>query len=75
MFLIFVLKGVYQEILSLGQYLLIHFLGSGEYIGKYMDHNDLISSRVASEYQEIHPLGAMNIDSVKINTTLIMMTE
>ena len=30
---------------------------------------------VASEYQEIHPYSAMNIDSVKINTSLIMMRE
>ena len=30
---------------------------------------------VASGYQEIHPYGAMNIDSVKINTSLIMMKE
>ena len=28
---------------------------------------------VASGYQEIHPYSAMNIDSVKINTSLIMM--
>lgn len=30
---------------------------------------------VASGYQEIHPYSAMNIDSVKINTSLTMMTE
>ena len=30
---------------------------------------------VASRYQEIHPYSAMNIDSVKINTSLIMMKE
>ena len=30
---------------------------------------------VASGYQEIHPYSAMNIDSVKINTSLIMMKE
>ena len=30
---------------------------------------------VASEYQEIHPYSAMNIDSVKLNTSLIMMKE
>ena len=30
---------------------------------------------VASGYQEIHPYSAMNIDSVKINTSLIMMRE
>ena len=30
---------------------------------------------VASGYQEIHPYTAMNIDSVKINTSLIMMKE
>ena len=30
---------------------------------------------VASGYQEIHPYSAMNIDSVKINTYLIMMKE
>ena len=30
---------------------------------------------VASGYQEIHPDSAMNIDSVKINTSLIMMKE
>ena len=30
---------------------------------------------VASGYHEIHPYSAMNIDSVKINTSLIMMKE
>ena len=30
---------------------------------------------VASGYKEIHPYSAMNIDSVKINTSLIMMRE
>ena len=30
---------------------------------------------VASGYQEIHPYSAINIDSVKINTSLIMMKE
>ena len=30
---------------------------------------------VASGYQEIHPYKAVNIDSVKINTSLIMMKE
>ena len=30
---------------------------------------------VASGYQEIHPYSAMNFDSVKINTSLIMMKE
>ena len=30
---------------------------------------------VASGHQEIHPYSAMNIDSVKINTSLIMMKE
>ena len=30
---------------------------------------------VASGYQEIHPYSAMNIDSVKINTSLLMMRE
>ena len=30
---------------------------------------------VGSRYQEIHPYSAMNIDSVKINTSLIMMKE
>ena len=30
---------------------------------------------VASGYQEIHPYSAMNIGSVKINTSLIMMKE
>ena len=30
---------------------------------------------VASGYQEIHPYSAMNIDSVKINTSLIMVKE
>ena len=30
---------------------------------------------VASGYQQIHPYSAMNIDSVKINTSLIMMKE
>ena len=30
---------------------------------------------VASVYQEIHPNSVVNIDSVKINTSLIMMRE
>ena len=30
---------------------------------------------VDSEYQEIHPYSALNIDSVKINTSLLMMRE
>ena len=30
---------------------------------------------VVSEYQEIHPYRALNIDIVKINTSLIMMRE
>ena len=30
---------------------------------------------MASGYKEIHPYSAMNIDSVKINTSLIMMKE
>ena len=30
---------------------------------------------VASGYQEIHPYSAMNIDSVKINISLIMIKE
>ena len=30
---------------------------------------------VASGYQEIHPYSAINIDSVKFNTSLIMMKE
>ena len=30
---------------------------------------------VASEYQEIHPYSAVNIDNVKINTSVIMMRE
>jgi hypothetical protein len=30
---------------------------------------------VASGYQEIHPYSAMNIGSVKINISLIMMSE
>ena len=30
---------------------------------------------VASEYQEIHTYIALNIDSVKINTSLLMMRE
>jgi len=34
-----------------------------------------ISSLSPVEYQEIHPYNAMNIDIVKINTSLIMMRE
>ena len=37
------------------------------------DIQDIIP--VASEYQEIHPYSAVNTDSVKINTSLIMMKE
>ena len=36
---------------------------------------EIISLDIASKYQEIHPYSAMNIDSVKINTSLIMMKE
>ena len=34
-----------------------------------------VASGVLIGYQEIHPYSAMNIDSVKINTSLIMMKE
>ena len=37
--------------------------------------NELCNPAVDSEYQEIHPYSALNIDSVKINTSLLMMRE
>ena len=67
---------MYQEILSQGQYFPIHSLWSRECIGKYclcIISFDIIP--VAREYQDVHPYSAMNIDSVIINSSLIMMRE
>ena len=72
---------MYGEILSLGAVLIRTLLGAGSVLDimiyeesslKIMSFN--ITS-VASGYQEIHPNSAMSIDSVKINTSLIMMKE
>ena len=52
-------------IFSLGSVREIHSLG------KYFS----VHSLGHSEYQEIHTSSALNIDSVKINTSLIMMRE
>ena len=52
-------------IFSLGSVREIHSLG------KYFS----VHSLGHSEYQEIHTLSALNIDSVKINTSLLMMRE
>ena len=53
---------------------LIHSLGSVREIhslGKYFS----VHSLGHSEYQEIHTSSALNIDSVKINTSLLIMRE
>ena len=52
-------------IYSLGSVREIHSLG------KYFS----VHSLGHSEYQEIHTYSALNIDSVKINTSLLMMRE
>ena len=39
------------------------------------DHFTQYAISASREYQEIHPYSAVNIDSVKINTFLIMMKE
>ena len=52
-------------IFSLGSVREIHSLG------KYFS----VHSLGHSEYQEIHTFSALNIDSVKINTSLLMMRE
>ena len=44
----------------------------GPWIVDIISFND---AHVANEYQEIHLNSAMNIDSVKINTSLLMMRE
>ena len=36
---------------------------------------DVFPNASLSEYQEIHPYSALNIDSVKINISLLMMRE
>ena len=65
-------KGVYHKILSLRQYFPIHSLGSRKCIGKHSPR-DIIP--VASYYQEKNPYSAMNIGSVKINTSLVIATS
>jgi len=54
-----------SPIFSLGSVREIHSLG------KYFS----VHSLGHSEYQEIHTSSALNIDSVKINTSLLMMRE
>ena len=54
-----------SPIFSLGSVREIHSLG------KYFS----VHSLGHSEYQEIHTFSALNIDSVKINTSLLMMRE
>ena len=41
----------------------------------FEDHFTQYAISASREYQEIHPYSAMNIDSVNINTSLIMMKE
>ena len=41
----------------------------------FEDHFTQYAISASREYQEIHPYSAVNIDSVKINTSLIMMKE
>ena len=45
----------------------------GSVLGNMISVDNIIP--VSSEYQEIHPCSALNIDSVKINTSLIMVKE
>ena len=69
--------GVYWEILSLGAVLIRTLPGAGSVldITIFEDHVIQYIIPIANEYQEIHPCSAVNIDSVKINTSLIMMKE
>ena len=67
---------MYGEILSLGTVLIRTPLGAG------MELDIMISAIIsfniipfASGYQEIHRYNGINIDNVKINTSLIMMEE
>ena len=41
----------------------------------FEDHFTHYAIYAYREYQEIHPYSVVNIDSVKINTSLIMMKE
>ena len=41
----------------------------------FEDHFTQYAISASWKYQEIHPYSAVNIDSVKINTSLIMMKE
>ena len=41
----------------------------------FEDHFTQYAISASREYQEIHPYSAVNIDSVKINTSLLMMRE
>ena len=41
----------------------------------FEDHFVQYAISASWKYQEIHPYSAVNIDSVKINTSLIMMKE
>ena len=56
-----------------GQYIPIHSLGVGSVLESMISVDNIIP--VSSEYQEIHPCSVLNIDSVKINTSLIMVKE
>ena len=60
--------------MSQGQYFPIHSQGSVLNITISVDHIIHIIPE-ASEYQEIHPYSAVNIDSVEIKISLIMMRE
>ena len=60
--------------MSQGQYFPIHSQGSVLNITISVDHIVHIIPE-ASEYQEIHPYSAVNIDIVEIKISLIMMRE
>ena len=65
---------MYGEILPLGTVLIRTPLGAGLGLDIMLTISFNIIP-VASGYQEIHPYTAMNIDSVKMNTSLMMMKE
>ena len=65
---------MYGEILSLGTVLIRTLPGAGSVLDNMISVDHVITP-VVSGYQEIHPYSAMDIDSVKINTSLIMMKE
>ena len=63
---------------QIGQRFSIHFLGRRKCIGKYnlcRLYHLISSTKVASDKEEIHSYSVTNIDSVEINTFVIMMRE